>query len=75
MTLMIRFHYYLAHTQVESYGLRKRSYTGKIRSFTTAFRRITCDRITIVYGRLRPCMFDRGSSLMVFDMESIDCHS
>ena len=41
-------------TQVESYGLRKQSYTGKIRSFTTVFRRITCDRITIVY--LRNCI-------------------
>ena len=33
-------------TQVEHYGLCKRS-------FTTVFRRITCDRITVVYLRDR----------------------
>jgi hypothetical protein len=39
--------------QVECYELHKRSYTGKIRSFTTMFCRNTCDRITIVYLRIR----------------------
>jgi hypothetical protein len=60
---------YLLYIQVERYGLRKRSYTRKIRSFTTIFRRITVvylrNRIRrkteIVYGRLRPCLFDLGT--------------
>ena len=51
-------------TQVDRYGLRKRSFTivygavydrihAKYAPYTTVFRHKTCDRITIVYARDR----------------------